>query len=247
MSKKKTLLQTLMDMPYDQVKLDPYYQEESKTIRVEVDDLLGFKTSDEQFNSLIYAWHCRDLLIGRCDQYNFTKLRNRIDSFIQQAEAILDEQQSIITDVNFLFPISGHAKTKGVIFLDSFELDRLRKIRDILSRSKGKRGDKKYLTKCAYFELFFIGELLGLPATSKPGETNNLITLAELMTSQTKPNRSMLSEHYQKYEHFKKMTPEVNSIIFDGKRRFANNPKFSSSLEKFQDDIYPNIPIPSPK
>ncbi|WP_115709985.1 hypothetical protein [Legionella sainthelensi] len=251
MIKKKTWLQKIINKPRDRVEVDPYYMKyfmgEDNLIRDEVDNLVGFKTTDEQFNSLLYAWHCRDLLIARCDQYNFKKFRYRIDAFIKQIEADLDEQQSIIDDVNFLFPISGCSEIKDVISLNTPELDRLKKIRNALSQERGSRGNKNYLTKRAYFELFFIGELLGLEGFVKSGEKNDLITLAEIITQQVKPNRAGLSEHYQKYELFKKMTPEVNSLVRNGKRRYCDNPNFSSSLEQFQTDIYSHIPIPSSK
>lgn len=244
----QNFMHRLTKMPRDKVELDPYYKTEREAIRIEVDNLLGFKISDEHFNSLIYAWHCRDLLIARCDQYNFTKLRNRIDNFIKQIEVDLEEQQSIVDDVNFLFPISGYTEITKVISLDSLERDRLKKIGNALSRARGSRGDKNYLTKCAYFELFFIGELLGLGAFAKSGEKNDLITLAEIITRQKTPTRTALSEHYQKYEFFKKENPEVNTLIINGKRRLnVDNPKFSSSLEQFQTDFYLTIPIPSPK
>ncbi len=251
MIKKKTWLQKILNKPRDRVEVDPYYMKcflgENNLIRDKVDDLVGFKTTDEQFNSLIYAWHCRDLLIARCDQYDFKRLRHRVDAFIKQIEVDLDEQQSVIDDLNFLFAISAYAEMKDVISLNSLELDRLKNVRNVLSQARGSRWDKNYITKRAYFELFFIGELLGLEGFVKSGEQNDLITLAEIITKQVKPSRASLSEHYQKYELFKKMKPNVNLLIRDGKRRYVDNPNFSSSLEQFQTDIYSHIPIPSSK
>lgn len=241
------LLNSLMNFPRDKVVLDQYYKNEIKIIRTEINNLLDFQISDEQFESMINAWHYRDLLVARCDQYNFSDLRDKIDKFIQHIESILVEQKSTIQDVNFLSPVIDELSIQDVVAVNFSELERLKKFRAKLSRSNNCKAAKGYLTKRAYFELFFIGELLGLPAVAKSGEKNDLITLAEIMTSQRNPNRSMLSEHYQKYEYFKKMNPEVASLILNGKRRYSNNPKFSSSLEQFQTNIYPNIPIPSPK
>lgn len=241
------LLNSLMNFPRDKVVLVQYYKNEIKTIRTEVNNLLDYQISDEQFESMINAWHYRDLLVARCDQYNFSDLRDKIDELVQQIESILVEQKSTIQDVNFLCPVIDELSIQDVVFVNISELGRLKKLRDKLSRSTDCKGAKGYLTKRAYFELFFISELLGLPAVAKSGEKNNLITLAEIMTSQKNPNRTMLSEHYQKYEYFKKMNPDLVSLILTGKRRYSNNPKFSSSLEQFQTNIYPKIPIPSPK
>lgn len=244
---ESNLLNKLMNRPRDKVDLDPYYRDEIKIIRIEIDSLLGFQTTDEQFVSMIHAWHYRDLLLSRCNQYNFTILRDRIDKFIKQLESvILDEQESTISDVNFLCPLIDEMNIGSVASLNFLELERLKKIKSKLSRSNSSKGAKGYLTKRAYFELFFIGELLGLGIT-RAGEKNDLITLAEIITKQTKPNRARLSEHYQKYELFKKITPEVNSLLHDGKRRYVNNPQFPFALQQFQTEVYPKIPIASSK
>ena len=218
-----------------------------KDLRVEIDDLLGFKTTNEQFYSLIQVCYFSDSLIAKYDQYDFIAIRKKISQFIDDVESVLSDQALITNDMDSLCPIINEMSIQNVVTVNLVELALLKKLRSELSRSKNSKGAKGYVTKRAYFELFFIGELLGLPAVTKAGEKNDLITLVEIMTRQNKPNRPMLSEHYQKYEYFKKMTPEVNSLILNGKRRFVNNPQFSSSLEQFQINIYPYIPIPSPK
>ncbi len=246
MSENETWLNRfLKETPIDHVKLDPYYAEQEIIIRYEIEQLLEFKISDEQFNSALQAWHYRDILVGRCDQYDFALLRNKIDKFIAQIEDNLAEQKYLAKAINFLSPIIGYGNIQDVISVHVDQLVILKQIREELFRSRGRKGDENSLTKRAYFELFFIAELLGLKPPTQNYKPNDLITFAEIMTRQTNTTRSNISAHYQDYEKIKKVTPVIGSLIKEGKQDPSDKKRWCFFLELFQDHIYSHISVPS--
>lgn len=246
MSENETWLSRfLKENPIDKVKFDPYYIEQNETIRNRIDRLLEFKISDEQLKRAFQAWRYRDVLIERCNQYDFALLRNEIDEFIEQIEANLAKQKNITRIVNFLSPIIGYGDIQNVISADEDQLIILKQIREELFRSRGNKGHESYLTKRAYFELFFIAELLELKPPTQNYESNDLITFAEIITKPTNITRANISAHYQDYEKVKKATPVINSLVQEGKKVHSDNKKWCYFLELFQNHIYCHLSVPS--
>lgn len=259
MNTNQNLLQNLMDsikpskptasdLILDKVTFASYNRKQRTSIRMEIEELIGFGLFDKQFERILEAWAFHNLLIELCNQTDFKKLRLRLDKFIKRTELLEMEQPALLEEVNILSPIFNHATIQTVVSVDSFAFNCLKIARNILSRKKGMRGNEAYLTKCAYFELFFIGEALGLkPRLKLDYSQNDLITFAEIVTQSINPERSHISEYHQKYANFKEQHPVIIRCIEAAKSVIKNEAGWLKLQEGFQIYVYSNIPISSSK
>lgn len=236
------------DRIMDRINVISYNRDQRISIRIRIEELIGFSLSDEQFQCILDAWDFRSLLIELCNQVDFKILRARLDKFIKLIELLHMEQVSILEDVNILFPIFNYAEIRTILSVDLLELNRLKMVRNFLFRKKGMRGNEAYLTKCAYFELFFIGEALGLrPRLRLDYSQNDLITFAEIVTQSINPDRAYISEHHQKYASFKEQHPVITECIEASKSAIDNKTIWLKLHEGFQTYAYSNIPVSSLK
>ena len=239
---------SISDRIMDRINFASYSREQRLSIQIDIEELIGVSLSSKQFQRILEAWDFRNVLIELCNQVDFKMLRARLDKFIKLVELLEMEQTSLLENVNILFPVFNYAEIKTVLSVDSFELNRLKIVRNSLSRKKGTRGNEAYLTKCAYFELFFIGEALGLsPRLRLDYSQNDLITFAEIVTQSINPDRSHISEHHQKYANFKEQHPAITKCIEAAKSAINDEAIWLKLQEGFQTYVYANIPVPSSK
>ncbi|HRD69213.1 MAG TPA: hypothetical protein PK657_03630 [Legionella sp.] len=238
------LSQFLKNIPTYNFKIDPYYTEQYENIREEINQMLEYELSDEQLKSALHAWHYRDALLERCKRHDFALLRNDIDDLIEGIEENLAKQEYIVRSMNFLSPVLGYGDIGNIISIDTDQLAALKHRREKLFRSRGNKGDENYLTKRAFFELFFIAELLGLKPPTQNYKCNDLITFAEIITKPKNIKRTSISAHYQDYEKVKKVTPVITSLIAEGKKVRSDNKQWLNFLELFQNHIYCHLSVP---
>lgn len=239
---------SISDQRLDKITITRYSIEERKSIRTKIEKLIGFSLTDNQFNSILEIWLFRNLLIALCNKSDFKSLRLRVDKFIDRLEFSEREQPLILEEVNILYPIFNQAEIEPIQTVNTFELNRLKEVRKVLSRKKGMRGNEAYITKCAFFELFFIGEALGLKSPTESGYVkNDLITFAEIVAKPINPKREHISDHHQKYANFKEQHPVIIKCIEAAKSVIDDEALWLMLQEGFQTCVYSNIPIPSSK